>query len=122
MRFYDRKSELALLQSNEKQSFETAVFTVLMGRRRVGKTSLVTQSLVGKEYAYLFVSKDSEALLCQNFQKELEAQIGLTVYGEVSRFKDLFEVVMREAQRRHLTIVLDEFQMRISLQWYRCSG
>ncbi len=110
MRFYDRKSELALLQSNEKQSFETAVFTVLMGRRRVGKTSLVTQSLVGKEYAYLFVSKDSEALLCQNFQKELEAQIGLTVYGEVSRFKDLFEVVMREAQRRHLTIVLDEFQ------------
>ncbi len=110
MRFYDRKSELALLQSSEKQSFETAVFTVLMGRRRVGKTSLVTQSLVGKEYAYLFVSKDSEALLCQNFQKELEAQIGLTVYGEVSRFKDLFEVVMREAQRRHLTIVLDEFQ------------
>lgn len=110
MRFYDRKSELALLQSNEKQSFETAVFTVLMGRRRVGKTSLVTQSLAGKEYAYLFVSKDSEALLCQNFQKELEAQIGLTVYGEVSRFKDLFEVVMREAQRRHLTIVLDEFQ------------
>ncbi len=110
MRFYDRKSELALLQSNEKQSFETAVFTVLMGRRRVGKTSLVTQSLVGKEYAYLFVSKDSEALLCQNFQKELESQIGLTVYGEVSRFKDLFEVVMREAQRRHLTIVLDEFQ------------
>ncbi len=110
MRFYDRKSELALLQSNEKQSFETAVFTVLMGRRRVGKTSLVTQSLVGKEYAYLFVSKDSEALLCLNFQKELEAQIGLTVYGEVSRFKDLFEVVMREAQRRHLTIVLDEFQ------------
>ncbi len=110
MRFYDRKSELALLQSNEKQSFETAVFTVLMGRRRVGKTSLVTQSLVGKEYAYLFVSKDSEALLCQNFQKELEAQIGLTVYGEVSRFKDLFEVVMKEAQRRHLTIVLDEFQ------------
>ena len=110
MKFYDRKNELSLLQDNENQSLENAVFTVLMGRRRVGKTSLVTQSLEGKEYAYLFVSKDSEALLCQNFQRELEAQIGLTIYGEVSKFKDLFEVIMKEAQRRHLTIVLDEFQ------------
>ncbi len=110
MKFYDRKNELALLQDNERQSLESAVFTALMGRRRVGKTSLVTQSLEGKEYAYLFVSKDSEALLCQNFQRELEAQIGLTIYGEVSKFKDLFEVIMKEAQRRHLTIVLDEFQ------------
>lgn len=110
MRFYDRKRELALLQESERQSFGSAVFTVLMGRRRVGKTSLVTQSLAGKEYAYLFVSKDSEALLCQNFQRDLEQQIGLRVYGEVSRFKDLFEVIMQEAQRRHLTIVIDEFQ------------
>ena len=82
---------------------------VLSGRRRVGKTSLVTKAMEGKEYAYLFVSKSSESLLCQNFQRELEQQIGLTVYGEITRFKDLFEVIMKEAQKRHLTIVLDEF-------------
>ena len=110
MKFYDRVNELAILQDNEQQSFDNAVFTVLMGRRRVGKTSLITQSLEGKEYAYLFVSKDSEALLCQTFQKDLEEQIGLTIYGEVTKFKDLFELIMKEAQRRHLTIVMDEFQ------------
>lgn len=110
MKFYDRVNELAILQDNEYQSFDNAVFTVLMGRRRVGKTSLITQSLEGKEYAYLFVSKDSEALLCQTFQKDLEEQIGLTIYGEVTKFKDLFEIIMKEAQRRHLTIVMDEFQ------------
>ena len=110
MKFYDRVNELAILQDNEQQSFESAVFTVLMGRRRVGKTSLITESMAGKEYAYLFVSKDSEALLCQNFQRDLEAQIGLTIYGEVSKFKDLFEIIMKEAQKRHLTIVMDEFQ------------
>lgn len=110
MKFYDRKKELALLQESANQSLESAVFTVLMGRRRVGKTSLVTQSLANEEFAYLFVSKDSEALLCQNFQKELETQLGLSVYGEVSKFKDLFEIVMREAQHRHLTVVIDEFQ------------
>lgn len=110
MQFYDRTNELAILQENELQSYENAVFTVLMGRRRVGKTSLITKAMEGKEYAYLFVSKDSEALLCQNFQRDLEQQIGLIIYGEITRFKDLFEVIMQEAQRRHLTIVFDEFQ------------
>lgn len=110
MKFYDRKHELTLLQESASQSFESAVFTVLTGRRRVGKTSLITQSLADEEFAYLFVSKDSEALLCQSFQKELETQLGLSIYGEVSKFKDLFEIVMREAQHRHLNIVIDEFQ------------
>lgn len=110
MQFYDRTNELAILQENERQSYENAVFTVLMGRRRVGKTSLITKAMEGKEYAYLFMSKDSEALLCQNFQRDLEQQIGLIIYGEITRFKDLFEVIMQEAQRRHLTIVFDEFQ------------
>lgn len=110
MQFYDRTNELAILQENERQSYENAVFTVLMGRCRVGKTSLITKAMEGKEYAYLFVSKDSEALLCQNFQRDLEQQIGLIIYGEITRFKDLFEVIMQEAQRRHLTIVFDEFQ------------
>lgn len=110
MKFYDREKELAILQANEQQSFESAVFTVLMGRRRIGKTSLITHALKDKEYAYLFVTKDSEALLCQNFQRELTEQIGLTIYGEVTNFKDLFEIIMKEAQRRHLTIVIDEFQ------------
>lgn len=110
MKFYDREKELKILQENEQQSFESAVFTVMMGRRRIGKTSLITKSLEGKEYAYLFVSKDSEALLCQNFQRDLEQQIGLQIYGETTRFKDLFEIIMKESQRRHLTIVIDEFQ------------
>ena len=115
MKFYDRESELSILQENEQQSHSSAVFTVLMGRRRVGKTSLITRAMEGKEYAYLFVSKDSETLLCQNFQRELEQQIGLTIYGEVTRFKDLFEVIMKESQRRHLTIVFDEFQTLYSI-------
>lgn len=37
MRFYDRKKELAILQDIEQQSFDNAAFTVMMGRRRIGK-------------------------------------------------------------------------------------
>ncbi|MDD6553518.1 MAG: ATP-binding protein [Prevotellaceae bacterium] len=110
MKFYDRKEEMDLLLRNEQQSREHATFTVLMGRRRIGKTTLLTHVFSGKDMAYLFVSRDSEALLCRKFQEALEEQIGLTVYGDVTRFRDLFEIIMKESVRRHFTVVIDEFQ------------
>lgn len=110
MRFYDRKNEIEILQKNERQAHDSAVFTVLTGRRRVGKTSLVTHALEGADWSYLFVSKDSETALCQKFQRELDEQVGIHVYGQVAKFRDLFKVIMEESTRRHLTIVIDEFQ------------
>lgn len=110
MRFYDRKNEIEILQKNERQAHDSAVFTVLTGRRRVGKTSLVTHALEGADWSYLFVSKDSEAALCQKFQRELDEQVGIHVYGQVAKFRDLFKVIMEESTRRHFTIVIDEFQ------------
>lgn len=41
MKFYGRESELEVLQEIENQSHKSATFAVLMGRRRVGKTSLI---------------------------------------------------------------------------------
>ena len=69
MKFYDREWEMDLLQQNERQSEQTGVFTVLTGRRRVGKTSLILNALKKNTMAYLFVSKDGEAVLCQKFQQ-----------------------------------------------------
>lgn len=111
MRFYDRKTEIQILQENEQQAQRSAVFTVLMGRRRVGKTSLVVKALEGREWAYLFVSKDSEAVLCMKFQEVLSEQLGIRVFGQMTRFRDVFEVIMQESQKRHFTVVFDEFQM-----------
>ena len=110
MRFYDREQEMTLLQDIERQSKNHATFTVLMGRRRVGKTSLIMRSLQGLDHAYLFVSKDSEAMLCRKFQETLELQLNLRVYGSITHFRDLFEMIMRESVQRPFTIVLDEFQ------------
>ena len=110
MKFYDRKSEIAILKENELQSRQSAVFTVLTGRRRVGKTTLLTTALEGCDYAYLFVSKDSEAVLCQKFQHTLEEQLDIRVYGTIRHFRELFEVIMKESLNRHFTIIFDEFQ------------
>ena len=110
MKFYDREIEINILKENELQSRKSAVFTVLMGRKRVGKTTLITTALKDFDYAYLFVSKDSEAVLCQKFQQTLEEQLGIHIYGSISHFRDLFEVIMKESLKRHFTIIFDEFQ------------
>lgn len=110
MKFYDREMELDVLQQSEKQTERSAVFTVLTGRRRVGKTSLINKALEGSDVAYLFVSKDSEAVLCQKFQQTIQEQLGIQVYGQISRFRDLFEVIMKESLNRHFTVFFDEFQ------------
>ena len=110
MKFYDREIEINILKENELQSKKSAVFTVLMGRKRVGKTTLITTALKDFDYAYLFVSKDSEAVLCQKFQQTLEEQLGIHIYGSISHFRDLFEIIMKESLNRHFTIIFDEFQ------------
>lgn len=110
MKFYDRVTELEVLREIEKQSHTSATFTVLMGRRRVGKTSLIMRAMQGIESAYLFVSKDSEALLCQKFQRAIEEQLHIQIYGSLTHFRDLFEVLMRESKTRPFTVIIDEFQ------------
>ena len=110
MKFYDREEEIVILQENEKLAEKNAMFTVLSGRRRVGKTSLVLKAFEGKQFAYLFVSKDSETLLCGKLQQALEEQLGIQVYGQLTHFRDLFDVIMRESQKRHFTVIFDEFQ------------
>lgn len=110
MKFYDRENEIRIFRENERLSEVTASFCVLMGRRRVGKTSLITKALDGRQWAYLFVSKDSEAVLCGKLQKELETQLDIHAYGQLTHFRDIFRIIMEESQKRHFTIVLDEFQ------------
>lgn len=110
MKFYDREKELAVLREIENQSHKSATFTVLTGRRRVGKTSLIMRAMQDVESVYLFVSKDSEALLCQKFQRAIEEQLKISIYGTLSHFRDLFEVLMRESIARPFTVIIDEFQ------------
>jgi AAA+ ATPase superfamily predicted ATPase len=110
MKFYDREEELAILAKNRNAAMKSACFTVIYGRRRVGKTALVLESLKGARGLYLFVSRKTEALLCGEFQQEAEAALGLRVYGVVTRFRDLFEQLLLYSEQAPFTLVLDEFQ------------
>lgn len=110
MKFYNRTTELEILERIAVQSAETACFTVMVGRRRIGKTALLLRSSEGKKRLYLFVSRNSEAVLCYGFQQQASRELGLQIYGTINRFADLFEQLLLFAEKEHYTLIIDEFQ------------
>jgi AAA+ ATPase superfamily predicted ATPase len=88
--FCNREKETALLGKIEQNSLGSAQLTFVVGRRRIGKTTLLTHVFTGKTALYFFVEKKNEALLCEEFTEEIENKLGTTVYGEMRTFKDIF--------------------------------
>jgi len=64
--------------------------TIIIGRRRVGKTALALQNFSSSSKVYLFVSKKNEALLCEEFSEEISQKLGVTLFGKINRFEELF--------------------------------
>ena len=110
MKFYNRKKEQEILLQNKIQSEKSACFTVMVGRRRIGKTSLLLESVRGQKYLYLFVARTNENLLCSQFQSDAEKMLGLKIFGTITQFRDLFEQLLIFATREHFTLIIDEFQ------------
>ncbi|GHT71627.1 ATPase [Spirochaetia bacterium] len=110
MDFYDRKKELESLNRSRINSKKNPGFTVMAGRRRIGKTVLLMEAVKNQKYLYLFVSRQDEALLCAQFQQIAEEALGLQIFGVVSRFRDLFEQLLLFSVKEPYTLIIDEFQ------------
>lgn len=115
MKFYNREEELVLLGKNRIQSERQSVMTTLIGRRRIGKTSLLLKSVEGTRYLYLYVSKDNEQLLCKKFQEQAITTLGIQIYGQITSFGQLFEQLMKYGMENHYTLIIDEFQNFLSI-------
>jgi uncharacterized protein len=78
MKFYNRTEEIAEMQRIKEMAYiDHSKLTVLIGRRRIGKTSLILNALKNETIVCLFVSRKSEADLCAGFCGEIEKQIKL---------------------------------------------
>lgn len=114
MKFYDRTIELDTLRESMQLSRNESQMTVVMGRRRIGKTEL-TKRIGDEASLYFFVARKAEKLLCQDFSREIEDKLGVPV-GSVYSFADLFRYLLRISEKRPFTLVIDEFQefMRVN--------
>lgn len=110
MKFYNREKELALLKKIEDQSKQTAQMTFVVGRRRIGKTSLLVKAYDDKPMVYFFVAKKNEALLCAEFVDEIRYKLKVELFGEYKTFKSLFGYLMELSKNTHFTLIVDEFQ------------
>lgn len=110
MKFYNRTNELALLAKTEKLSQTTAQMTFVVGRRRIGKTSLLLKATENTQGLYFFIAKKSEVLLCAEFTEQIKQRFNIPIFGEIKTFKELFGFVMELSKTRHFTLIIDEFQ------------
>jgi len=80
MKFYDRVDELKNLQEIKDASLKSSKMSIIYGRRRVGKTTLVKEAF--KDRVYLFVSKKNEAILCEEFIDIVSNSLDIKIFGE----------------------------------------
>ncbi len=112
MDFCGRQDELRELEKIRELSRECAQFTVVTGRRRVGKTELVEKAFNDSEtpYLYFLVTQRSEKDLCAILQEEANKIVSPPILGTAERFSQLFEAIMAYSASKPLTLVIDEFQ------------
>ncbi len=110
MKFYDRKEEIATLHKIRENAKENAQFTVVTGRRRIGKTSLVLKAYEDILVLYFFVGRKAENLLCEEFRQEVETKLGIKMGGTPADFAEIFDFLMSLSKERSFTLFIDEFQ------------
>ena len=82
MRFFDRTEEIASLRKIREMAQDNAQFTVVTGRRRIGKTSLVWKAYEDEPILYFFVARKAEGDLCEDYRLEIENKLGIRVPDE----------------------------------------
>ena len=109
MKFYNRENEKRVLGEMLMQSKREARMTVLMGRRRIGKTEL-SQRCGDDTVLYFFVGKKAETLLCQDYVREIREKLDAPILGTPNSFSEVFRFVLQLSESRSFTLIIDEFQ------------
>ena len=110
MRLFGRTKEIASLREFRGMSKQNAQFTVVTGRRRIGKTFLVWKAYEDEPILYFFVARKAESDLCEDYRLEIENKLGIPTMGRAEHFASVFEFLMKLSIERPITLFIDEFQ------------
>ncbi len=110
VKFVDRQQEMETLQREYQR--EGSSLVVLYGRRRVGKTTLISEFIKDKKALFFLASEESEALNRADFREKAADFIGseLLRQAEVKNWDTIFQAIMDTEFAQKPIIVLDEFQ------------
>ena len=111
-KFVDRDAELRVLE--REYAREDTSFVVVYGRRRVGKTELISQFIRDKRALYYLATEEPELHNLESFQSVAAdfLQNDLLRSARVSRWEDIFREIAHAcgSAGERAVIVIDEFQ------------
>ena len=108
--FVNRQKELELLE--EEYANSNFKFTVMYGRRRVGKTTLLKEYISSKPYIYFLVTLESLPTVIKRFKNLvadfLEDEFLREI--ELKSFEQIFSYLAKQNLSKKVVVVIDEFQ------------
>ncbi len=112
MKFYNRNAEIVQLQSLSGMAYNgRSTMTLLVGRRRIGKTELLKQCFKSDpNFLYFFISRKNDELLCEEYIEDIANKFDIPSWAKINKFIGFFEFILQQSINRPLTVVFDEFQ------------
>lgn len=110
MKFVDRKSEMETLQNEYRRKGSSLV--IMYGRRRVGKTTLISEFIKDKTALFFLASEEAEAQNRNDFKNKAADFIGnsLLKSSDIKNWEAVFKIIADTAFDNKPVIVIDEFQ------------
>ena len=105
--FLGREKELNSLEKMyNKKGFQMAV---VYGRRRIGKTFLLTEFVKDKNSLYLPAEEVNDMLNLQKFSRILGEKMGITNFPSVENWNNFFNLIKEKFEKEKLVLIIDEY-------------
>lgn len=108
--FVDRELEIRTLEKEYAKKESSLV--VVYGRRRVGKTTLLSEFMKDKKALYFLATQEAEALNRGAFQEKAAAFIENSLLAEtiVDKWDTIFKTIVSYSWEEKPVLIIDEFQ------------
>lgn len=109
-RFIDREFEMRALE--KEYAKETASFVIVYGRRRVGKTTLLSEFAKNKRTIYFLATQESEAVNRNIFREKAAEVLQNELLSDVvaDKWDTIFKTIASDSANGKTVVIIDEFQ------------
>jgi len=111
--FVNRESELQTLQ-NEYNTPHSSL-SVIYGRRRVGKTTLIREFIKDKPVIYYYATEVNFSMQLRSFTKDIMELLGLSNIAFES-FEDALIFLAKNISEQKIILVMDEYQNFVKVE------
>jgi AAA+ ATPase superfamily predicted ATPase len=110
MKFINRTTEMEFL--NREYNSEESSLVIIYGRRRIGKTALITQFCKDKNALYFLATEESETENRNNFKELVSEYTGNELLGSaiIKKWDVILKSIIDYKTSEKKVIIIDEFQ------------